>query len=370
MQRRGHVLALQGIPLSEGPPGRWDWLAAGVDRAAHGFALSRSRRSRRRSRAESLGPAERAAALTSLRERYGHRLFIDEPESFFPTPAAPEVRGARVRGLRGGGQVTDLSWPSNYRPFASDVAERYSAFERNGTVVARLFQRGDRPRPAVILIHGYLGGHHAIEERTWPIPWFLRRGLDAALFVLPLHASRSDGGRPKFPSSDPRLTIEGFRQAVHDLRALIGHLRAAGAPDVGVIGMSLGAYTCALLATVEARLSFAVPFVPLASIADFAAEGERFVGTPAEREQQHRLLDAVFEVVSPLARPPLVPPAGRLVVAGRSDRITPAGHARRLAAHFEAPLTFFPGGHLIQLGRSEGFRAVGRMLGALDLLEP
>jgi hypothetical protein len=44
-------------------------------------------------------------------------------------------------------------------------------------------------------------------------------------------------------------------------------------------------------------------------------------------------------------------------------------HARRLASHFNAPLELMTGGHLLQFGRADAFRAIGRMLGRLGLFE-
>jgi pimeloyl-ACP methyl ester carboxylesterase len=346
-------------------------VAASFDRAVHMFALSRSARARSRSRSESLGPAEREAALHALRDRYADPRWLAEPDSFFPRPPPAVVQRAPVRAFGRRGEVVDLSWHSRYEPLNADVADRYLRHGPNGTAHARVLLHRDRPRPVVILIHGYLGGVHSIEERAWPLSWMFRRGLDVALFVLPFHGARAAGPwrRPPFPGSDPRVTIEGFRQAVGDLRGLMDWFEARGAPAAGVMGMSLGGYTTALAATVEPRLSFAVPFIPLASIADFAMDGGRLVGTLPERQRQHALLESVYAVVSPLARPPLVQPEGRLVVAGRADRITPVSHAERLARHLEAPLEVFHGGHLLQLGRGRGFRAVGRMLGRLGMLE-
>jgi hypothetical protein len=52
-----------------------------------------------------------------------------------------------------------------------------------------------------------------------------------------------------------------------------------------------------------------------------------------------------------------------LVVGARADRITPIGHARRIATHFSAPLVAFRGGHLLQLGRD---RAFDRVFGLLE----
>jgi len=344
-------------------------LAGGVDRAFHAVAIARSRRAIARSRAESLGPGEREEALLRLREIYDREDLIAEPSAFFQEVTRPVAQRRRVRRFGRRGEVVDVTWPSDYHPFLDAVADGYLREEANRTAGARLVLHRDGPRPAVILVHGYLAGPYVLEERAWPLRWLFEWGLDCALVVLPFHAFRSGGRRPRFPSSDPRLTIEGFRQAILDVGTLAGLLEARGAPAIGLMGMSLGGYTTALAATVDPRFRFAVPWLPLASIADFAREGGRFVGTEAEQARQHELLETVHRVVSPLARPPLVPAEGRLVVAARGDRITPVSHARRLAEHFDAPLELFEGGHLLQLGRGRGFRAVGRMLGRLGLFD-
>jgi dienelactone hydrolase len=191
------------------------------------------------------------------------------------------------------------------------------------------------------------------------------------LAVLPFHGVRGNAGqrRPAFPHSDPRMTVEGFRQAVLDLRALVGFFRARGSEHVGVMGMSLGGYSTALLATVQGDLAFAVPMIPLASIAEAARAGGRFVGTEAERELQHRALEETFRVVSPLGRAPRIASERVLILAAMGDQITPIAHARKLAAHFGAPIEQFAGGHLLQVGRRDAFRAFGRHLGRLGVLK-
>src|SRR6185503_16524603 len=131
-------------------------------------------------------------------------------------------------------------------------------------------------------------------------------GFDVVLFTLPFHGLRARAGRgavPEFPGEDPRLNVEGFRQAMFDLQNLIGWLLAQGHPRVGVLGMSLGGYTAALLATVEARLDFVVPVIPLSSLGDFAREQGSLSLDPEEEEEQHTLLESIYRRVSPLARP-------------------------------------------------------------------
>ncbi len=335
-------------------------VAAGVDRLFHAAVLNRPRpRS-----AEDLGPIERLAGLRELVAALDQQLGdVDAFDS--ATPADPSPRVVRRDA---DADVVDLEFPTAHSLLLNEVQQRWEQHDANSRVSARWFRGHSNSRPAIILLHGYLGGPFGFEERVWPVRWLLRRGMDVLLFTLPFHGTRKGTikGAPPFPAADPRFTIEGFRQAVIDIGALASFLRAHGAPAVGAMGMSLGGYTTALAAT-ALPLDFAVPFIPLASIADFAREGGRLIGTVSQRHEQHALLEQAYSWVSPLHRAPLVPPEGRLVVAGGRDRITPVTHAKRISEHFDAPLVVYPGGHLFQVGRSKGFRAVGRMLGQLGL---
>jgi pimeloyl-ACP methyl ester carboxylesterase len=342
-------------------------LAASFDRLVSRAITGRSSSARRRSRAEALGHAERVRALEAI-ERVYAGVALDDVDGFFGAPAAASPRLSTVGTLataRGKAKVMDARWRSRVAPFCTDIADRFEATRENHEASARLYLGEGSGRPAAILIHGYRGGHHGFEERVWPIRWLLDHGVDVAMFVLPFHGCRAQpGSPPRFPSSDPRFTNEAFRQAIDDLRALIRYLEARGARAVGAMGMSLGGFTASLLATVEERLRFVVPVIPLCSFADVAMAAGRFVGSDDEQRMQHALLERAHNVVSPLARPSRVPGAAAVVVAGEADRITPIAHARRIAAHMGADLVSFPGGHLLQFGRADGFRAVGRMLHA------
>jgi pimeloyl-ACP methyl ester carboxylesterase len=339
--------------------------AAAVDRVFHGVALSRGESSRRRSTAESLGPRERMTTLAEVASFYAERA-----DHIFPAPARASVAVVHEQPLRDGGRRIDLRWPSEHRSLHPEITPQLDHDARNAEARARLFVGpGTTARPAVLLFHGYLGGEPRVEEELLSARFLRSRGLDVALCVLPFHGARGKLGRPPFPSSDPRFSIEGFRQAIIDARSVIAHLRTVhGTPAIGAMGMSLGGYTSALLATVAPELSFVVPMIPLASIADFAANDGRYVGTATQQREQHEALERAFAAVSPLARAPLVPRAGRLVVAAEADRITPITHARKLADHFESELVTFPGGHLLQLGRRQAYARVMRMLEGLGLI--
>ena len=345
--------------------------ASQFDMALGAAIFHRSARSRAQSRSESLGHEERVRALAQIAALYDRPEHHAPDGAFFPAPGPISPRAVPVRPLKErGGEVVDWSWRSAFELHSADVADRYLADEENATAAARMFLHGGKPRPAVLLLHGYRAGQFAVEERVWPVEWLFEKGLDVALPVLPFHGVRLKRGRgPLFPGSDPRITNEGFRQAVLDLRALVHHLLARGAPAVGVMGMSLGGYTTSLLATVEPRLGFAVPMIPLASIAHMARSLGRLTGSSEEQRAQLEGLEAAYRAVSPLARAPRIDPARVLVLGAEGDRITPVEHARWLAAHFGARLHLFHGGHILQFGRADAFREVGRLLGGLGLFE-
>ena len=286
------------------------------------------------------------------------------PERFFAEPPEPTVRERLVRRLPEGGEVVDLTWDSGWIPFDAVGRDAYLRFEENRIACARLL-RHPNPAPVIVCLHGYRAGVHRFEEIAWRASWLYRRlGLDVALVTLPFHALRAPRGRfaPVFPSTRTSRTVEGFGQAVLDVRSLIRWLRARGAARLGVAGMSLGGYTAALLSTVEPRLDFVVLFIPLADLTDVAFEHEALRG----EQIPEPLRDAgksALELVRPLARKPAVPGDRMLVVAAEHDRITAKNtHAERLAAHFGAPLVAFPGGHLLQFGRRAGLRAMAKLI--------
>jgi dienelactone hydrolase len=276
-----------------------------------------------------------------------------DPQAFFAEPPEPRMEERRVRSIPGGGEVVDLTWESGWTPHDPAGRAAYLQFEENRVAHARLL-RHPFPAPAIVCLHGYRAGVHRFEEWAWNARWLYRRlGLDVALLTLPFHARRAPRGRfaPVFPSMRTGRTVEGFGQAIWDTRALMRWLRVRGAPKVGVAGMSLGGYTAALLATVEARLDWVVLFIPLADLTDVAFEHEALRGVTVP-EFLREAGQAALRLVRPLARTPLVSGDRMLVAAAQADRITAAdSHAARLAAHFGAPLIAFPGGHLLQFGR-------------------
>jgi hypothetical protein len=263
------------------------------------------------------------------------------------------VRGGPIAPIatRRRSGVTDLSWPSRYVAWSEDTGP-HSAAGPNATAWARVHRTGRRPAAGVVVaIHGYGGGRRGAQRLMWPIRAWNELGLDVVLPALPFHGPRATPGRrrPPLPVDDPHLAQEGFRQAVWDLTSLLGWLREQGHGPIGIVGKSLGGYTAALLATVEADLAFLALVVPLASIADFARAHDR-LGEGSDADALHAALEAVHRPTSPLSRPPRLPPERVRIVAVRGDRVTGVAQAERLARHFGVAPVVGPGGHLLQVG--------------------
>ena len=375
-------------------------LAAGIDRAFAETAINPPRALRARSRAEGLGHAERVLGLRIIASFYNRPEFLSRENELLPRPGPITPELTPVRGYGSSGQVLDLRWPSAFEPLWSAAAlsahveglpveqrdalglpagqdvigamrsigidrsgelqAKYLRARANQTAHARWFRHRAGPRPCIVMIHGYMGGHYAVEERILPVRRLFESGLDVVLTVLPFHGPRRAESRgilpPSFPSSDPRFTIEGFRQTVLDHRALFDFLLTSGrVASLGVMGMSLGGYSAALLATLEDTLKFAVMFVPLAAIEDIAHRQGRMVGTPEQQLEQRDALGRAHWPISPLTRPSLVPSDRAVVLAGEADRVTGLTQGRRLAQHFGAPISMFHGGHLLHAGLDLAF---------------
>ena len=146
----------------------------------------------------------------------------------------------------------------------------------------------------------------------------------------------------------------------------------ASIPQIGAIRSGVNSLRCAFssakpLASIEPRLDFVVPVIPLSSLGDFAREQGSLSPVPEEAAQQHALLESIYRRVSPVSRPARIKSERCLVVAAKADRVTPAAHARRLSVHLRAPLHSFYGGHLLQLGRGEAFERVFELITAASI---
>lgn len=315
----------------------------------------------------------------ALAERWGFYAdpkWRSDPASFFTRPDAVEPETRQVHGVAWRprrGTVRDLVFRSEFTPVNPAMRDDYLRFEQNREAHARIWRHADGPRPTVVCVHGYMASNPHINQELFNLRWLYERGMDVVLYELPFHGSRASGMPGyAFPNFDlPRLA-EGFAHAVHDFRALFDWLLAEGAREVGVMGVSLGGYTAALLAGLEERLAFSVPIIPATSVVDAAADwGAAGTALRLFMQRLGATMDDLREVAAvhtPLQHAPVIDRDRLLVVGADGDRVTPPYQTQLLEQHWDGPETlWFAGSHVMQVHRGTYLRRLGRFLGRLGM---
>lgn len=291
--------------------------------------------------------------------------------AFYQRPA----RGVRMRRHKPGlldyrpktGHVDVLSFESAFEAVNPALREHYRGFRRNRIAWAEHWQHGDRPRPTLIVIHGFTADPYWINSRFLALPWFYEQGYDILLVTLPFHGRRQEktspySGHGWFSHGFCHMN-ETMAHAIHDIRVFMDYLEDNGVPQMGVTGISLGGYTTALLASVEDRLRCAIPNVPVVSIMDIVLEwapaswiarvGMK-LGDISVREAR-----ASVAVQSALSFQPKLPRERLLLIAGAGDRFAPPKHTHILWEHWRrCRLHWFPGNHLIHLDQGRYLHAM------------
>lgn len=284
------------------------------------------------------------ALCRNVLERQRARGWLDEPERAHPVPPPLEKAAVAPASLPGLGSFESLAFESEWQPAEPELREACQGDEENRIARAWLWREPGAARPALLLVPGHGGGRVGVEARLLGAVRLGRDlGIDVVLPVLPFHGLRAEAGRAGFLHADPLSVSGALGQALWELRRLAGWLRAQGAPAVGVGGVGVGGTLAALLASLDGALACAVPaFAPL-SPRSLCAEGRREAWAAGAGDD---VVEALLSLYSPLRLAPLAPAAGRLVVAARHDRFVLAAESEALAAHWEAPLLWTPGGHV------------------------
>lgn len=161
---------------------------------------------------------------------------------------------------------------------------------------------------------------------------------------------------------------EAVAQSVFDFRILLDWLQTKrGVEQVGVTGLSLGGFTSAMLASVEDRLAFAIPNVPVVSFADLVLEWQPigWMLRAALATMRLDLADARRLVAAscPLTYAPVLPSDRLMIVSGVGDRLAPPKHSRLLWDHWNrCRIHWFPGSHVIHMDRGEYLIAMARFM--------
>jgi len=167
------------------------------------------------------------------------------------------------------------------------------------------------------------------------------------------------------PSPNLIRTNEGFVQTVQELRGIFTTILAHNDAPLGMMGSSLGGYTTALMASLDDRLSFAVPVLSPACLADlFWHQASRGLKSKLERMGMTlALFRKSWALHSPLSYRPQVPRHRRLIVSAVGDALVPEAQTQKLWEHWGRPAHFrFTGAHLLQLGARNYHREIGRFL--------
>ena len=331
---------------------------------------------------------KKVEAALADRAFYGPMAESGDATRFFRAPPKRvHVRTKKVRFSRfrpaGDGVTHDLSFESPYIPANPREREPYLKHRSNRVAHMRHWRHADGPRPVIIAVHGFSADLALINEWFFALPWLYHMGFDVALFTLPFHGRRQTrfspfSGHGFFAGGVNRIN-EAFGQAVHDFRIFVDHFeQELGASQVGVMGVSLGGFTTALLAAAEPRLKFAIPNVPVTSVADLVHEWEP-IGTMVRlglKAYGASIEDArhMLAVSCPLTYKPVIDRERLFVIGGVGDRLAPPKHSRLLWDHWDrCKIHWFPGSHLLHLDRGTYLRQVARFLrsiGFYDHLPP
>jgi pimeloyl-ACP methyl ester carboxylesterase len=216
-------------------------------------------------------------------------------------------------------------------------------------------------------------GTPAFDARVMMAARWFELGIDVALVTLPYHGRRASSrcrySGERFASWHVGRLNEAVRQSVHDVHLVTRWLAETTGAPVGILGVSLGGYVTALLASFRSDLAFAIPLVPAVCLADLPLRLLACRGGGAAPLTFDELVRA-YRIHSPLTYGLRLPRERVLVVGGRGDAVTPVTQARSLWRHWDKPRAlWFSGGHVVAFRRSRVVDAIESHLVRLGLAD-
>jgi hypothetical protein len=123
----------------------------------------------------------------------------------------------------------------------------------------------------------------------------------------------------------------------------------------------------ALMAAVEPRLHVAIPNAAVTDLGrlidGWAPAGPLFALARKRAGVDQAAYGATVGLHSPLRYPALLPRDRLFVIGGLGDRLAPPEQSAMLWEHWGRPrMHWYPGGHILHLGRGKYLREVGRFL--------
>ena len=252
--------------------------------------------------------AHRVSPLDAAEKYFAGCERLTRAEYFAPPPALEDFRAE---------SSDTISWRS-----PGGALGRFPVNER---VRVRLF-RAQRDAPTVIMLHALMSASDA-GYRFWARR-FNSLGWNAAFVHLPFHYSRRPRGYLNGElccTADLILTGDTLRQAVIEIRQLLGWLRSQDCHQVGLLGTSYGGWVAALVASLEPALRFVALLAPLVNIGYSLYEGPTswsIRGQLARAGLTRSMIDRHAHLSSPAQAKPAGDVAERtLIIGGLSDRI-------------------------------------------------
>jgi hypothetical protein len=205
--------------------------------------------------------------------------------------------------------------------------------------------------PAVIALHGLLtptliGYRHIFRA-------VVEAGASAYAVELPYHLRRTPPGLVSgelFFTADFAMNFRALQQAVAEVRQLIHYLRAAGAPVIGLLGFSLGAWVSALVAGCEPEIDFALFAMPPSNLNDVLWQTP--LGEPLRKQFESvgwsaAVTASFYHRLDPANLTFLIPPERRELFAAEFDHFIPLAYTQKLQRAWQHPhLRLYPSGHI------------------------
>jgi len=278
--------------------------------------------------------------------------------SFFPTP--PPMPLDYIRGdvweRRAGWCRRDFAFPSS---ILSEHANN------NHAIVQTYAPERALHFPAVISLHGLMTPT-LIAHR----PFFravVEAGASAYALELPYHLRRTPAGLVSgelFFTADLEMSLAAIQQTVAEVRQLIHYLREAGAPTIGLLGFSLGAWMSALIASCEPEVDFALFAMTPSNLNDVLWKTK--LGEPLRRQFEAAGWSAAdtapfYHLLDPQHLPLLIQPERREIFAPTFDRFIPFQYTQQLQHRWQQPhLHVYRSGHIGMLWSRKFLRDVRR----------
>lgn len=287
--------------------------------------------------------------------------YVDRPESFFTFPAKASAHTIIDRKPYYDGEYQLISYRSGYTVKNPLIRERYDSYTANRTGYLVRWTHGDNKRKTILCHHGYMLGEPRQASKMFRVKSLFDKGLDVALFIAPFHWKRNAGTLKQrgiyLQNDDVVMTCECVGQTIHDLYNSFLILAGLGAPEIGIIGASLGGHNAALFVSLSNIASFGAMMVPSVNFTDPMDPDKARLPFPVDgtlREKIRRL----WELHSPLNFRPKIPREKILVVASRGDLLCPFKYIESLCdAWGITNRHFLTGGHWLIFNRKERGRA-------------